>query len=71
MKKMHSHVKRRLNLTRSKRHSLRFGGRKRRAKTFHTEAAAHADAKVKGMKEGTYSLKSAKKGKKFMVVKSA
>jgi len=71
MKKMHGRIKRKRGLTMHKRHSLGFGGRKRRPKTFHTEAAAHADAKTKGMKEGTYSLKSAKKGKKFMVVKSA
>lgn len=69
MKKMHSHVKRRLDLTRSKRHSLRFGGRKRRAKTFKTEAAANAWAKANSMKEGSYSLQSAKKGLKFMIVK--
>jgi hypothetical protein len=69
MKKLHSRVKRRLGLTRSKCHSFKFGGRKRRQKTFKTEAAANAWAKANSMKEGSYSLQSAKKGLKFMIVK--
>ena len=70
MSKIHTRVKRRFGLARRTGHYSFFhpASKKRRPKTFKTEAAAKAWAQSKGLKEGQYSLEKAKKGKKFKVV---
>lgn len=70
MGKIHTGVKRRKGLTTSSKHYFYFHpmGKKRRAKTFRTEEAAHAWASSKGLNEGQYSLNAVKKGKRLQVV---
>lgn len=71
MKKIHTGVKRKFGLSRSLRHYRFFhpGIRKHRPKTFKTEESAHQWASKHGLKKEQYYLKSAKKGKKFQVVR--
>ena len=70
MSKVHTRVKRREGLTRRAKHYSYFhpSAKKNRPKTFKTEGAAKAWALSNGLKEGQYSLKKAKRRKKFQVV---
>lgn len=72
MKKIHTRVKRKFNLSRRLKHYAFFHPiqTKHRPKTFKTEQAANAWAEKKGLKKGQYTLKSVKKNKRLQVVMS-
>ncbi len=67
MVKLHTRQKRKLDLASSKSRKHLNKKRKKRPKTFRTEAAAHKWAETHGLKKDKYTLIKAKKGKKFQV----
>ncbi|MBW2984274.1 hypothetical protein KY361_04115 [Candidatus Woesearchaeota archaeon] len=70
MKKVHTRVKRRLNLPRGKSGYKILHPKKRiRPKTFKTEESAHNWAARHGLKQEEYSLKKVKRNKKFQIVR--
>ncbi|MBI2548769.1 hypothetical protein HYW21_05455 [Candidatus Woesearchaeota archaeon] len=70
MRKIHTLVKRRRGLCTHLGHYFLFHnvGRKTRPKTFSTEEAAHGWARQHDLQEGTYTLKSVKREKRYQVV---
>ena len=69
MKKLHTRQKRKFDLASTKSGKELIKKRKKRPKTFKTEAAAHKWAEAQGHKKGKYELIKVKKGKKFQVKK--
>ena len=68
MPRIHTRVKRKLNITSSRRGTGRDTGRKTGAKTFLTKESALKYAKdTRKLKEGTYSIVPAKRNKKFKI----
>jgi len=69
VKKIHTRTKRKFNLTSSFQHKAFFSGKikEHRPKTFKTKEGAKEYAKFKGLKEDSYILIPAKKGKKIQV----
>jgi len=70
MVKIHSRLKRRLQLSTGLSHHNFFhpSVAKNRPKTFKTEESAKLWASTRSLKEGQYSLKNVKHGKRFQVV---
>ena len=70
MPKIHTRLKRKIGLSTKHKHYFYFHTvvRKHRPKTFMTVENADKWAAEHGLKLGEYSLKSAKKGKRFQVV---
>ena len=70
MSKIHTRLKRKIGLSSSRQHYFYFHTTvvKHRPKTFATGESADKWAAEHGLKLGEYSLKSAKKGKRFQVV---
>ena len=70
MKKIHTKVKRKFGLSSNKGQYKFFHPSKKtnRPKTFVSESQAKEWAKLKGLKEGEYTLKSVKHNKRFQIV---
>ena len=69
MVKVHTRIKRKYRVTTSFRQTkLGTGGKKPRPRTFSTEESAKKWATENKLKEGSYSLKSVKKNKRFQIV---
>ena len=70
MKKSHTKSKRKFGLSTNKRQYAFFHpqAKPHRQRTFVTEAMAKEWAAKTGMKEGEFTIKSAKRGKRFQLV---
>ena len=68
MPRIHTRVKRKLNVTTCRRGTGRNTGRKVGAKTFTTKESAEKYAlETRKLKEGSYGIVPAKKNKKFKI----
>jgi len=70
MVKMHTRIKRKTGLNTHFRHYRNSNSMTKinRPKTFNTEESAHACAAKQNLKPEQYSIKPAKRNKKFMIV---